>query len=221
MKKQAQTLITRLPYENTYDPKPILEEAKKIDERGLISLSIPIHLESPNNGGRLISQLEDAGLYLVAKIVWYRDRHIVATKSKRLTNTWEPIAIFSQSKKYIISRDAASKIKKGYESRETAFDEDEYLTCIGDHWPVRNDRRDRRFLPEGIVLNLAQLADLNPGDCVLDPYGNPGIKDACRLFGWEYLDGNLPSDARNVKTVKSKSTEEDEDLCDDLREDEL
>lgn len=214
MKKSAQTLITRLPYAAAYDAAPILEESKKIDERGMISLSIPIHLESPNNGGRLIADLEDAGLYLVAKIVWYRDRHIVATKSKRLTNTWEPIAIFSKSKNYIISRDNTSKIKKGYESRETAFDEDEYLTCIGDHWPVRNDRRDRRFLPETVVLNLIQLADLQPGDSVLDPYGNPGVKDTCRLFGWDYIDTGLPSDARDAKTA-NKSADDDE-----LKEDE-
>jgi DNA modification methylase len=210
MKKNAQTLITRLPYAASYDTAPILEEAKKVDERGLISLSIPIHLESPNNGGRLISSLEDAGLYLVAKIVWYRDRHIVATKSKRLTNTWEPIAIFSKSKNYIMSRDNASKIKKGFESRETAFDEDEYLTCIGDHWPIRNDRRDRRFLPETVVLNLIQLADLSPGDRVLDPYGNPGVRDACQLFGWSYVDSGLPSDARDAKTASSKDCDEDE-----------
>lgn len=213
MRKPAQTLITRLPYASSYDPSFIIEESKKVDDRGLISLSIPIHLEAPNNGGKLITQLEDAGLCLVAKIVWYRDRHIVATKSKRLTNTWEPIAIFSKSKNYIMSRDNAAKIKKGYESRETAFDEDEYLTCIGDHWPVRNDRRDRRFLPESIVLNLIQLADLQPGDTVLDPYGNPGVRDTCKLFGWTYLDSGLPSDARDAKTASC----EDED---DIREDE-
>ena len=209
MEKNAQTLITRLPYALTYDPAPILEQAKKIDDRGLISISIPIHLESPNNGGRLISALEDAGLYLVAKIVWYRDRHIVATKSKRLTNTWEPIAIFSKSKDYIMSRDNTAKIKKGYESREAAFDEDEYLTCIGDHWPVRNDRRDRRFLPETVVLNLAQLADLQPGDTILDPYGNPGVKDTCKLFGWKYFDSGLKSDARNAKGRSKNQDEED------------
>lgn len=213
MEKNAQTLITRLPYALTYDPAPILEQAKKIDDRGLISISIPIHLESPNNGGRLISALEDAGLYLVAKIVWYRDRHIVATKSKRLTNTWEPIAIFSKSKDYIMCRDNTAKIKKGYESREAAFDEDEYLTCIGDHWPVRNDRRDRRFLPETVVLNLIQLADLQPGDTVLDPYGNPGVKDTCKLFGWNYVDSGLKSDARDAKG-RSKN-QDDEDLKED------
>ena len=211
MNKNAQILITRLPYAAQYDVASIIDAAQDVDERGLIALSIPIHLEHPNNGGRLISALEDAGLHLVAKIVWYRDRHIVATKSKRLTNTWEPIAIFSKSKNYIIARDNVAKIKKGFESRESAFDEDEYLTCIGDHWPVRNDRRDRRFLPEMVVLNLVQLADLNAGDAVLDPYGNPGIRDACNHFGWKYIDGGLQSDARNAKGSPQKHDEEEND----------
>lgn len=163
---------------------------------------MPVHIESPNNGGRLMVELEDAGLQLVAKVCWYRDRHIVTTRSKRLTNTWEPIAIFSKSKNYVINREAVTKIKKGFEGREGAFDEEEFQTCIGDHWPVRNDRRDRRFLPSGVVLNCAQLADIQSGDSVFDPYGNVGVSDACRLMGWNYVNGNL-------KKEKEEDGEED------------
>lgn len=211
----SQCLITRLPYAPVYDPKVILEFAQQVDERGLICLSIPVHVDSPNNGGRLIYELEQAGLYLFAKIVWYRDRHIVTSRSKRLTNTYEPIAIFSRSKNYIVNREAASKIKKGFENREAAFDEDEYLTCIGDHWPIRNDRRDRRFLPAGVVLNCVQLADLHQLDTVLDPYGNPGIRDAVVNLGFKYLDGNLPSDAR-AAGKSPKKERESEDQYDEL-----
>lgn len=208
-----QVLITRLPYARPprfrFNPKPILEAAKQIDARGLICVSMPIHVENPNNGGRLICDLEDAGLICVAKIAWYRDRHIVTTKSRRITNTWEPIAIFGQSKNYIINREAATKIKKGFEGREGAFDEDEFLTCLGDHWPVRNDRRDRRFLPSGIVLNCGQLADIHVGDQVLDPYGNPGVRDACRDLGWLYVDGGLTNVARDAKRAMDWNTNED------------
>ena len=165
--------------------------AESVDTRGLICLSIPVHIESPNNGGRLICELEDAGLVIVSICAWKRDRHIVTTRSKRLTNTWEPIAIFSKSKNYVINREFVTKIKKGFEGREGAFDEEEFSTCIGDHWPVRNDRRDRRFLPAGIVLNCGQLSDLQTGDSVFDPYGNVGVRDACKLMNWNYVNGNF------------------------------
>src|SRR4051812_37963589 len=98
-------MITRLPYSPRYKATEILEMAKLVDLRGLICISMPIHIESPNNGGRLICELEAAGLILVAKICWQRDRHIVAIKSRRLTNAWEPLAILSRSKNYIINRD--------------------------------------------------------------------------------------------------------------------
>jgi len=201
---------------------------KKIDSRGLIFLSMPIHIEFPNNGGRLICELEDGvrdkdgkilipGLHLVSKVAWYRDRHIVTTKSRRLTNTWEVIGIFSRQKNYHINREACTKVKKGFEGREGAFEEEEFTTCSGDHWPQRNDRRDRRFLPAGIVLNCANLADLQPNDRVLDPYGNPGIKDACLSLGWTYVDGGLPNPARNAKKT-TESIDEDEDLSGNRRD---
>lgn len=197
--KKCQVLITRLPYAADYKVEPILEAAQTVDERGLICVSIPVHVDAPNNGGKLIYELEQKGLFLIAKVAWYRDRHIVTQKSKRLTNTWEPIAIMSKSKQYILNRDAAAKIKKGYDTKEAAFDEEEYLTCIGDHWPVRNDRRDRRYLPESIVLNCVQLADIHPGDAVLDPYGNPGVKDSCKHLELDFVDGGQPNEARNAK----------------------
>ena len=203
-KTKPQTIITRLPYALEYETGPILEAAKLIDERGLIFVSIPIHVENPNNGGVLIYELEKAGLFVVSKIAWHRDRGII-TKNRRLTNTWEPLAIFSKTKNYIINRDAPSKLKQGFDARDTQFDEDQFLTCIGDHWAVRNDRADRRFLPQTVVLNCAQLADLEPNDTILDLYGNPGVKKACDAFGWQYQDGELPSEFRKV----SKSTKED------------
>lgn len=206
---QNQVLITRLPYDDEYSPEPILDMARRVDKRGLICLSIPLHVERPNNGGKLIYELEQNGLFLVAKICWYRDRHIVTIKSRRLTNTWEPLALFSPSKDYLLNREAATKIKKGFEGREGVFDEDEFQTCLGDHWPIRNDRRDRRFLPAGVVLNCGQLADLQPNDHVLDPYGNPGIRDACRILGWNYVDGGLANPAR---TLSKESVENEEDL---------
>lgn len=202
-KKSYQTLITRLPYSKTYNPELILEAAKLIDERGLIFVSIPIHTESPNNGGVLIKQLEDGGLFLVSKIAWYRDRHIVCSK-RRLTNTWEPVAVFSRSKDYIINRDAPSKTKKGFQHRDTAFDEDEYLTCIGDHWAVRNDRADRRFLPQTVVLNCSQLADLQPEDTIYDPFGNPGVKKAAQAFGWNYENGGMGSFKQSEEPEESE-----------------
>lgn len=207
----AQILISRLPYADSYDPAVILEAAKQIDERGLICISIPIHVDYPNNGGVLIDQLERAGLFLVAKVCWYRDRHIVTSKSRRLTNAWEPIAIFSRSKDYIINRDGPAKEKKGYQNRETAFDEDEYKTCIGDHWPVRNDRADRRWLPQKVVLNCAQLSDLQPGDTVYDPYGNPGVKNTCKLFEWKFKDGGLGKQGEK-KSSKAKSDDSDTEV---------
>jgi hypothetical protein len=205
-------LITRLPYAPRYKADPILKEVKKVDLRGLICLSMPIHIEHPNNGGKLISDLEDAGLILVSKIAWYRDRHIVTTKSKRLTNTWEPIAVFSKTKNYVINREAVTKVKKGFEGREGAFDEEEFQTCLGDHWPVRNDRRDRRFLPAMVVLNCGQLADIQKGEEVYDPYGNPGIRDACHFIGWKYKDGELPNAARHAKRAKESIKYANENL---------
>lgn len=208
----CQALITRLPYCSRFDIKPVLEMAKFVDARGLMFVSMPIHVEFPNNGGRLLCELEDAGLVIAAKICWYRDRSIVTTKSKRLTNTWEVLGVLAKQKNYHINREAATKIKKGFEGREGTFDEDEYATCIGDHWPLRNDRRDRRFLPAALVLNCGQLADLQPGDRVLDPYGNPGIRDACKFLGWEYIDGGLQNSARNAKNSMESGDYENEDL---------
>ncbi len=210
-KKLSQALITRLPYSESYDPEVILGFSKQVVERGLICISIPIHVDVPNNGGVLIGQLEKAGLFLVAKIAWYRDRHIVTTKSKRLTNTWEPIGIFSRSKDYHINRDAPAKIKKGFESRDNPFDEENFMTCIGDHWSVRNDRADRRYLPQTVVLNCAQLADLQPGDVILDPYGNPGVRATCQSFDWKYRDGGLPSDVRNSRAKPSIGGPDEDD----------
>jgi DNA modification methylase len=203
-KKSAQALITRLPYDESYDPEEVLKFANQVDERGLIFVSIPIHPEAPNNGGELIYKLEQAGLYLCAKIVWHRDRHVVCSKSKRLTNAWEPLAVFSRSKSYVINRDAPAKIKKGWEVKETPFDEDSYLTCVGDHWAIRNDRRDRRYLPQTLVLNCIQLADLHPGDAILDPYGNPGVSDTCEAFGYAYRDGGAPSEIRETQMKATK-----------------
>jgi hypothetical protein len=214
----CQAMITRLPYDEVYRVQPIMDMVGFVDLRGLICISMPIHVEKPNNGGRLIWELEQAGLILVAKVAWYRDRHIVTTKSRRLTNTWEPLAIFSKSKNYVINRESATKIKKGFEGREGAFDEEEFKTCIGDHWPVRNDRRDRRFLPASVVLNCGQLADVQPGGRVLDPWGNPGVRDACAALNWEYVDGGYANEARRAKQA-NKKVEYDQDLF-GLREDE-
>ncbi len=153
-KHTASVLISRLPYLKKYDSKLIFDESQKTDARGLICLSIPVHLESPTNAFKLISELSDMGLNLVAVISWHRDRHIVASRSKRLTNAWEPIAVFSRSKEWVIDREGPSRPKRGAAGREEQFDEDEFLTCVGDHWPIRCDRRDRRLLPSQIVLNL-------------------------------------------------------------------
>jgi len=210
-KKNAQALITRLPYAPKYDPKIILEAALGVDERGLLCVSIPVHMDSPNNGGALIAELEKGGLFLVAKIAWHRDRNIVAQKSKKLTNYWEPIAIMSRSKEYLFNRDAPARLKKGFESREDPFNEENYASCVGDHWSARNDRADRRFLPQTIVLNCAQLSDLQPGDTILDPYGNPGVKKSCEMFGWKYRDGGLPSDARKSKAASKKAVKTDDE----------
>ncbi len=166
-----------------------MEFIKQVDQRGLICLSIPIHIEKPGNGARLICELEDLGLSVISYVSWYRDRHIVTTKSRRLTNTWEPLVILSQSSNYIINRESATKIKKGFEGKDITFEDDEYQTCIGDHWPIRNDRRDRRYLPAQLVLNCGQLGDLKPGDTVFDPYGNRGVEDACKLINWKYIGG--------------------------------
>lgn len=202
-KETSQILITRLPYAEKYDPQVILSQVERVDNRCLIFISIPVCIDSPNNGGALIVELEKAGLFLVAKVAWHRDKHIVTINSRRLTNTWEPIAIFAKTKDYVINRDAPAKTKKGFKNRaETAWDEDEYLTCIGDHWAVRNDLSDRRWLPQTVVLNCVQLGDLQPGDRVYDPYGNPGIKKACEAFGWNYEDGNLSNPARRIGKPK-------------------
>jgi hypothetical protein len=204
--RKAQAIVTRLPYALKYDPQPILDAVKEIDDRGLIFVSIPIHVDAPNNGGVLIDQLEKAGLFLVAKVCWYRDRHVV-TKNRRLTNTWEPIGVFSKNKNYVINRDAPSKLKQGFEARDTAFDDEQFLTCIGDHWPVRNDRSDRRFLPQTVVLNCAQLADLEPEDTILDLYGNPGVKKACEAFNWTYRDAGLASEFRGKQAAEIEDQE--------------
>jgi hypothetical protein len=219
MKETSQTLITRLPYAEKYDPQEILTEVEKIDKRGLIFVSIPICVDSPNNGGALIAELEKAGLFLVAKVAWHRDKHIVTITSKRLTNTWEPIAVFARTKDYIINRDAPAKTKKGFKNRaETAWDEDEYLTCLGDHWAVRNDLADRRWLPQTVVLNCIQLADLQPGHTVYDPYGNPGIKKTCETFNWNYLDGGRANPARRSGAKKKKEEINTLELLNDIDE---
>jgi len=202
--KSIQALITRLPYAQRYNASELFPFVEKVDLRGLICISMPVHVESPSNGARFITDMEEMGLTLCAYVSWYRDRHIVTTKSRRLTNTWEPIAIFSRSPRYILNRESATKVKKGYENRENAYSEDEFETCIGDHWPVRNDRRDRRFLPAGIVLNCGQLADIHPGDLVLDPYGNPGVRDACLTLGWNYVDGELTGSFRDKEDKDGK-----------------
>lgn len=185
-KPTFQAIITRLPYEERFDAAPIIEAAKNIDDKGLICISMPIHLENPNNGGILINQLEEAGLILCAKVAWSRDRHIATKSSKRLTNMWEPLAIFAKVKNHSFNREAPSKYKKDFENRETAFDDDLNLCCIGDHWIVSSGRSDIRTVPQGVVINCAQLADLQPNDTVLDIYPNSGIKQACELFGWNY-----------------------------------
>lgn len=212
-KETSQIIITRLPYADKYDPAEIMSLLDNLDARGLLFISIPICVDSPNNGGALIAKLEEAGLFLVAKIAWHRDKHIVTINSRRLTNTWEPIAVFAKSKNYVLNRDTPSKTKKGFKNRaETAWDEDEYLTCIGDHWAVRNDLSDRRWLPQTVVLNCIQLGDLQPGDTVYDPYGNPGIKKTCETFGWNYKDGGKPNPARRSGKSKKTSQEKPEEI---------
>ncbi len=214
----VQALITRLPYSKRFDVKSILEMIRKVDEKGLIFISMPINVEVPSNGSRLICALEDTGLVVVAQVAWNRDRSVVCTRSKRLTNTWEPLVIISRSKAYVINRESVQKIKKGFEGKDGSLEDDDYLCCIGDSWQVRNDRRDRRFLPAQIVLNAGQLADLQKGDLVLDPYGNPGVRDACASLGWKYVDGGLPSAARsakvglnNEKSISRNGSDEEED----------
>lgn len=195
-KMSAAALISRLPYAKKYDAKQILEQALKVDLKGLISIAMPMHLESPGNGLKLISELSDLGLHLVAVISWHRDRHIVASRSKRLTNAWEPIAIFSRSKDWLIDRDGPARPKRGAAGREEQFDEDEFLTCVGDHWPIRCDRRDRRLLPAQVILNLIQLSGLGKGDLILDPWGNPTVKEQCESLGLKYVDSGLENSLR-------------------------
>jgi hypothetical protein len=205
--QKVQALIARMPYAERYETKPILDSAKHVDERGLICVSVPINVEAPEAVSAFIQALTQAGLTMVAMVSWFRDRHIVTTKSKRLTNCWEPIVLFSKSKDYILNREAVYKMKRGFEGKDNTFDEDEFLTCIGDHWPVRNDRRDRRFLPATIVLNCAQLADLKPGDAVIDPFGNPGVKETCANLGWKYVDSGYPSNVRGMKKGHKEADE--------------
>lgn len=215
-KTLASVLISRVPYSKKYNSKEILEECQKVDLRGLICLSLPIHLENPMNSMKLINELADAGLHLVAIISWHRDRHIVASRSKRLTNAWEPIAIFSRSKEWFIDRDGPARPKRGAAGREEQFDEDEFLTCVGDHWPIRCDRRDRRLIPSQVVLNLIQLAGIGKGDSVLDPFGNPTIKEQCDSLGLKYIDSGLDNSLRDEwQKKKSKSKKIDQDDQDD------
>lgn len=194
-----QTMITRLPYAESYPTHAILEATAKVEDRALISIAIPIHVDNPFGAIEFVSEMVKAGLHLVSIIAWNRDRHVVVTKSRRLTNQYELIAIFSRSKNYIISKDQIRKMKRGFEGKENTFDPDEFLCCAGDMWSCRNDRRDRRFLPATIVLNCGQLADLKQGDSVLDPYGIPSIRETCQSIGWKYVDGGLPSVIRGVK----------------------
>lgn len=204
----AQSMITRLPYAKSYDPDFIFELTKKVDEKGLVSISVPIHTENPGNALKLITQLQDKGLFLVSVISLHRDRHIVTSRSKRLTNSWEPIAVFSRSKDYVIDRDGPARPKRGVSGREEQFDEDEFLTCVGDHWPIRSDKRDRRLLPGKVTLNLIQLAGLTVGDKVIDPYGNPAIKEQCELLGVVFIDGQEKSVLRddwNKKKIKKQN----------------
>lgn len=215
-KTSAAAIISRLPYSKKYDAKQIFEQAQRVDLRGLISLSMPMHLEAPGNSSKLISELSDLGLHLVALISWHRDRHIVASRSKRLTNAWEPIAIFSRSKDWFIDRDGPARPKRGAAGREEQFDEDEFLTCVGDHWPIRCDRRDRRLLPAQVILNLIQLAGLGKGDTVLDPWGNPTVKEQCESLGLKYSDSGLQNSLREdwagkKKTNKKNKKNDDED----------
>jgi hypothetical protein len=203
----AQAMITRFPYGIT-DLSPIIEMTKCVDECGIICLATPLKIENPINISTISNEIESAGFPLISMIAWHRDRHIVTSNSKTLTNTWEPIFIFGKTKNFHVNRDFITKIKKGFETKEGVFDEDEFSTCLGDHWPVRNDRRDRRFLPAGVVLNCGQFADLQLGDSVIDPYGNPGVRDACRAFGWQYLDGNLPSDIRGLGVILEEEKDE-------------
>ena len=216
-KTSAAAIISRLPYSKKYNAEEVFDQAQKVDLKGLISLSIPMHLESPGNGLKLISQLCEMGLHLVAVVSWHRDRHIVASRSKRLTNAWEPIAIFSRSKDWFIDRDGPSRPKRGAAGREEQFDEDEFLTCVGDHWPIRCDRRDRRLLPAQVILNLIQLSGLGKGDTILDPWGNPTVKEQCETLGLKYSDSGLENTLRDDWSKKKKKNkaettdEEDED----------
>lgn len=207
-KKIAQTLITRIPYAEEYDASVLLEAVQNIESRALICLSIPMHVENPFGSIKLINDLVIGGLHLVSLIAWFRDRHVVVSKSRRLTNCWETLAIFSRSADYIIAKDSIRKLKRGFEGKENTFDPEEFLTCQGDHWTVRNDRRDRRFLPATIVLNCGQLADLKPGDMVADPFGNPGVRDACATLGWKYLDTGYPSNIRGIKKSYAEGDKE-------------
>jgi hypothetical protein len=205
--KLSQVLVTRLPYAEHYKAEPLLDAAKGIEERSLICISIPIHVENPFGAVELVGQLVNGGLHLVSLVSWLRDRHIVVTKSTRLTSAWEPIAIFSRSRDYVYQKDSIRKIKKGFEGKELTFDEDAFLTCQTDHWVIANDRRDRRFLPAQVVLNCGQLAGMKPGDTLLDPYGSPSIREATKVLGWEYRDLGYPS---AIRAVRKKFTENEE-----------
>jgi hypothetical protein len=119
--------------------------------------------------------------------------------------------VFSRSKEYYIDRDGPARPKRGVSGREEQFDEDEFLTCVGDHWPIRSDKRDRRLLPAKVVLNLIQLGGLGKGDTILDPWGNPSIKEQCDLLEVKYVDGMIPSQLRDDWKKKKKVTMTAED----------
>jgi hypothetical protein len=191
-----QALISRMPYAKTWDSAPVIDQASQVDKRGLICLSMPIHVDAPGNGAKLLTELEIAGFHLVSLISWHRDRHVVTTRSRRITNAWEPIAVLCRGKDWHIDRDGPARPRRGAAGREEQFDEDEFLTCIGDHWPVRCDRRERRLLPSLVILNLIQLAGLGKGDKILDPWGNPTIQEQCDALGLNYHDGGLPNQLR-------------------------
>jgi hypothetical protein len=211
--RTAQTLIARLPYQETYDAAQFLKACRLVDLKGLICVSIPVVVENPMGAIEFIRELGQSGLTLIALVAWYRDRHVVVSKSRRLTSKWEPIAIFSRSPDYCMTKDAIRKFKRGLEGKVHNLDEDEFLCCQGDHWSVKNDPRDRRFLPATIVMNCGQLADLKPNDLVLDPFGNPAIAETCRALGWRYWDLNHPSNVRGVR--KTFVQREPEDLEED------
>jgi len=157
------------------------------EDRALGFFVVPIMVDDPGSMQQVFEAFSSEGLRIATIACWYRNRHIVTAKGNKLTNTWEPVFVVYKSDDYVMNRASVMKIKKDRESKSDMFDEDEYLTCLGDHWPIRNDPRDRRFLPAQLVLNCGQLADLKPGDRVLDPIGMPTIKETCQQLGWKYV----------------------------------